>query len=369
MAVSLQNLNTLVDLIHSGIALGQDHAQALADGIADDFFQWKDPLYLGAAIAYALDATITSKVTSGAVRVGSSTIRGGIGGFGPVAGGAVGVASQYFQPLEDQTRDSGIRELNDVILNYSQTAREAIDGFATTIFFGCADVNKRTVVDYVRDGSLLDLDLIPPQPQVEKFYKSTLVVRIANAGWRSEPISVISTSTESSSLHDYPASSSYTSPNTTRTYTPYWYRKGKLIAPPAILVLNGSLYGIKASQIAEASARAWEVAGNNYTEKVALKRMYTALRSNGSLTPFQDGAGWEGVFSLPVCDIGTRPKWLDDYSGKILPCCCGKDCKDTREFVELAHLDKSHSWHRRCKKQLKDTELDFDKIDYGIGKE
>jgi len=74
--------------------------------------------------------------------------------------------------------------------------------------------------------------------------------------------------------------------------------------------LNGSVYGISGGvricsiykphladheqDIAKASARAFRVGGFNYTQAMATSRIMSSLSSNGTLTPFLDGAGWEG---------------------------------------------------------------------------
>ena len=133
-------------------------------------------------------------------------------------------------------------------------------------------------------------------------------------------------------------------------------------------MLNGSFFNISASQVAESSGRAWEFAGNDYNDTISAQRLQTALLSKGALTPFQDGAGWEGVFNLPVCDVGYRPKWVNDYDDLVLPCCCGVGCRDTKDFVSAANLNGSKSWLHNCEYHLMGTDLDGTEIDYGLGK-
>jgi hypothetical protein len=363
----MQNLNTMFNVMYDGLALAQTDAQALADDLADNFFDWKDPLYLAAAIAYALEATISSIISFGVLRIPVPVIRGGLRGVQIFGSAATDASLQLFQPLQGQTRTSGIRELHTMFYSFSNAARNALDDLAFNVFAGKQDLNNNTILDYLQAGSFLDASLIPQQTDVENFYKTTLVARVANAGWREKSIYMISTTADIKSLHDYPEEESYHSPKTKRTYTPYYYKKKKVKAPPGIQSLNNTLYNINSSQIAESSARAWEFAGNNCTHETALKRLQGSLLSKGALTPFQDGAGWEGVFTLPVCDIGNRPKWVVEYNQKVLPCCCGVKCKDTKRFLKLAHLDKSQSFYKACKKQLKGTDLDFNSIDYGHG--
>jgi hypothetical protein len=77
---------------------------------------------------------------------------------------------------------------------------------------------------------------------------------------------------------------------------------------------------------------------------MAFKQIQLSVSSNGTLTPYADGAGWigqnvsstlfeailtihAGTWTLPVCDIGTH-QWNTQFGNKtsrygMLPCCCG----------------------------------------------
>ena len=172
----------MFNVLYDGIALAQTDARALADDLGDNFFKWKDPLYLGASIACALDAVITSIFTFGIVRIRSPFVRAGFDSFGAFSSGAVSAASQSFQPLVGSTRDQGISELNQMFYGYSNAARQAIDDLSTSIFSGDEDANGHTILDYISDGSFLDPEIVPSQTDVENFYRTALIARIANAG-------------------------------------------------------------------------------------------------------------------------------------------------------------------------------------------
>jgi hypothetical protein len=51
---------------------------------------------------------------------------------------------------------------------------------------------------------------------------------------------------------------------------------------------------------------------------------------------------------------------------KLLPCCCGANCTDTRAFTEAANLNKSEDFLDICRAQLKGSNIPFEKLDYGI---
>ncbi|KEF52544.1 uncharacterized protein A1O9_11386 [Exophiala aquamarina CBS 119918] len=366
VALSLQNLNQMFNVMYNGITLGQLDATNLVDDLAANIFEWKDPEYHGNTAGFWVAATLTSICTFGAYRVGTAVGSAAFFGLGTFGGAATSHVAESFQPAQDLTKDDGIRSLNDMFYNLSSAARSAIDSWANDTFAGQTDENGSSILDFVKDGAFVDPSVLPSQTQVETYYRSSLVARAVNGLWRTKPLYLISTTANISNteLHQ---DSRYLSPRTGKTYVPYYFHDKTQLEPPDFAVLNGSFYSIKPSQTTESSARAWEQAGgNNYTSELSTARLLEALTSNERLTPFQDGASWEGMFTLPVCDVGTRVEWLVPYGGKILPCCCGEDCADTKNFIEAANLNKSESWLDACREQLRDTSLRFDSIEYGI---
>jgi hypothetical protein len=52
----------------------------------------------------------------------------------------------------------------------------------------------------------------------------------------------------------------------------------------------------------------------------------------------------------------------------MLPCCCGENCKDTKDFVEAANLKGFQTLLYGCEQQLKGSGIAFEDVDYGFGK-
>lgn len=81
--------------------------------------------------------------------------------------------------------------------------------------------------------------------------------------------------------------------------------------------------------ITKAAAGAFRVAKFNYTNRIGQDRLVESF-TNNTLTPFKDGAGWEGTATIPVCDTGSH-NWNVQYGPKTnnqfdwFPCCCGTD--------------------------------------------
>ena len=142
-------------------------------------------------------------------------------------------------------------------------------------------------------------------------------------------------------------------------------------APPGFDKLTSSDYNISITDALKSSARTWRYQGFNYTQRDAMNRIQGSVLSNGTLTPFQDGIGWEGVWTIPVCDIGGHIQWNTQFGDKKegygrLPCCCGPNCSDTAAFVEAGGWKGFNGLLSGCKLQLANSDIDFSNVDYGF---
>lgn len=50
----------------------------------------------------------------------------------------------------------------------------------------------------------------------------------------------------------------------------------------------------------------------------------------------------------------------------MAPCCCRYECRDTKTFVELAHLNGDQSYLKQCRSQLSAVNITFSSVDYGF---
>lgn len=134
--------------------------------------------------------------------------------------------------------------------------------------------------------------------------------------------------------------------------------------------LNGSLYNISRSDITKASAAAYRVAKFNFTHADETAQLEEAFASNGTVSPFEQGAGWVGTWTLPVCDMGAN-NWNTQYGAKptrfgYLPCCCGPSCSETKEFIAAANMEGFQTVLHACQGQLKDSSIRYEDVEYGI---
>jgi hypothetical protein len=145
---------------------------------------------------------------------------------------------------------------------------------------------------------------------------------------------------------------------------------GYLVAPPNIQKFNSTTYNLSVINAVVSSARAWQYAGNNYTNRDGQDRIIASVASNGTLTPFQDGSAWEGVWTIPVCNVGSNVDWNTKFGDKKqgygrLPCCCGLNCMDTAEFARASGWKGSDTLLLGCRRQLADSGISFSSINYG----
>jgi hypothetical protein len=108
--------------------------------------------------------------------------------------------------------------------------------------------------------------------------------------------------------------------------------------------------------ILNSSLDAWNVAGYDYNADTAASRAHDAI-SSAWASPGSKGASWEGIFTVPVCDVSGAigQNWdhgeyiLQPYGHESRPVWCGDLCGDadkTKAFIDAAQMDGFQSpWH------------------------
>ncbi|KAL8812014.1 MAG: hypothetical protein Q9200_001346 [Gallowayella weberi] len=120
--------------------------------------------------------------------------------------------------------------------------------------------------------------------------------------------------------------------------------------------------------IISSSLDSYNVARYSYDASTAAARAQDAL-ANGWANPGNSGASWEGVFTIPVCDVGwaassdlerkqyilqghdheARPNWC----GPI----CNKDEATTQEFIKAANMEGFRSPKVSCASEQTGVEM------------
>lgn len=223
---------------------------------------------------------------------------------------------------------------------------------------------------------MVDHAFLPSASQIEAFYKKQLFSIIINAQWRKRKIWTTFYPTNDSSDASGPNETRYYSAKDGGVYYTYAYRetgilRGYLDQPEGLDQLNDSAWGIAGSDISKSSAASAKTGGFNFTQDMAHEALASAIASNGTMSPWDDGAGWVGTWTLPVCALPRN--WNAQFANAssrygVLPCCCGEDCRDTKAFVAAANLVNFQTLLYGCEEQLKGSGIDFSTVDYGFGK-
>ncbi|OAF99026.1 uncharacterized protein CC84DRAFT_414624 [Paraphaeosphaeria sporulosa] len=232
--------------------------------------------------------------------------------------------------------------------------------------------------DYFKGGAMVDHSFLPSATQIEAFYKKQLFSIIINSQWRKRKIWTTFHATNDTSDASGPNQTRYYSPTDGGVYYTYAYHesgilKGFLEAPTGLDHLNESTWDISGTDISKSSAASFRTARFNFTEPMAHDALASAVASNGTSSPWADGAGWVGTWTLPVCVLPPDYNWNTQYADTssrygMLPCCCGEKCKDTKDFVAAANLVGFQTLLYACEAQLRGTEIEFASVDYGFGK-
>lgn len=131
--------------------------------------------------------------------------------------------------------------------------------------------------------------------------------------------------------------------------------------PPGSDKLGQNEYqGVTKEDIINSSLDAYNVAGYDYSSDTLASRAQDAI-SNAWANPGSQGAAWEGIFTVPVCDIsGTIGQNYDlgeyilqPYGHDSRPCWCGPICggdtQKTQDFIKAANMDGFKSPKHLCK--------------------
>jgi hypothetical protein len=91
--------------------------------------------------------------------------------------------------------------------------------------------------------------------------------------------------------------------------------------------------------------------GLNYDDSQIGNLIQQSISLNSNNTFLVQGIRFQGVWTLPVCDVGSYGDWVADPSSDLMPCCCGFDCSETLQFWNATGVTKLQPMHDRCATQ------------------
>lgn len=134
---------------------------------------------------------------------------------------------------------------------------------------------------------------------------------------------------------------------------------GWVATPPGADQLGqGAWSGVTVEDIINSSLDAYNVARYDYNSDTAAQRAEDAI-SNAWANPGAQGASWEGIFTIPVCDVSSaigsdfykKEYILQPYGHEKRPVWCGAICGDpqtTVDFINAANLGGFQSPKHLC---------------------
>ncbi|OCL07402.1 hypothetical protein AOQ84DRAFT_389548 [Glonium stellatum] len=291
---STVNLNTLFNSIYTGISNGQQDYSDLSDQLALTFFPWSNPQFAFGDAAFWIVATLTMLVA-----VIPGLLEAEAVGLSAFAGAGVQQLAFSLTPDSSTSSVQSLVEMRSYASTFGQTSRATLESWANDTFSGKEDSQNNTILNYLAGGSYVENTNIPSNSDIEAFYKKQLISRTINAQWKTRKIFALFSQTNNTNDTSGPAQTRYYSQEDGGVYYTYLYHedgilKGHLDKPWGLDQLEDKVYNISGSDITKASARAWKVGAFNYTRDMALKEIESSLSSNGTLTPYTDGAGWIG---------------------------------------------------------------------------
>ncbi|KAF2676209.1 hypothetical protein K458DRAFT_397227 [Lentithecium fluviatile CBS 122367] len=381
--ISMVNLHILFKVIDEGITKGQLDFSNRLDKLVLTFFPWKEPNFVAEDILIwmtflvSVAATVVPFLAPAriAAMADRATLEAVSGGISALATSGMSQISNEIKP-DSKMGFETLATFKEFAADYGESARAALDNWSNSTFLGEYSAN-RSILDYFEGGAMVDHTFLPSASEVEAFYKKQLFSTVINAQWKKRKVFTTFFRTNDRNDSSGPNQTRYYLDEDGGVYYTYAYHedgilRGYLGKPTGLDQMNETAWGISGTDITKASAGAFRIGRFNYTEEMAVLQLNDAIASNGTLSPWEDGAGWRGTWTIPVCDMGSN-NWNTQFDNKtsrygMLPCCCGTDCKDTTDFVRAANLYDFQTLLYGCEEQLKGTMIDFNKIDYGFKK-
>jgi hypothetical protein len=123
------------------------------------------------------------------------------------------------------------------------------------------------------------------------------------------------------------------------------------VSPPSLSKLSSPLYNITAQDITAGALHTYRAGGLNYDDSQINSRIRNTISLNSSDSFLVQGVRFQGVWTLPVCDVGRQAGWVANAADGMMPCCCGPDCAETETAWKLMGIPKRGAVQAKCKTQ------------------
>ncbi|OCK79267.1 hypothetical protein K432DRAFT_405744 [Lepidopterella palustris CBS 459.81] len=352
-AVSIVEMNTMLNLINAGINTGTTDLSLLLGQITNDFFP-PQPQPTKKNIWPWIEAALTSllafipligkdKYINVRSAVGQSAAAFAVGGLSELSPKSSDPVAYYLGTEQ---------KLGTTFENFFNNATLTLEKWSQTLFNGEADASGKTIIDYFAGGRFA-ISYNVTESEIEDYYFQTMVSNVVNDQWKSSNLPTRQFVMCTNGTASCNETSLYAEGG--RTCCLYSLEKnGNYSTPPGLNNLESSTFGINASSITASSLHSYLAQGLNYNASDISTRIQASLQGNSTTQAFAEGVGFQGIWTLPVCDVGDKGFWVANYNLKELPCCCGADCAETNKFINEAQLENFGDFYKNCKQQYQE---------------
>ena len=224
--------------------------------------------------------------------------------------------------------------------------------------------------DYWRGGAFVDYPGVDKNA-VTNTMNGFLIGQAINQLWRQQKIFILGGGACGDNQGIGEGPQGYSVCRNGQAWYLYWWQENNVISvtmhqwgwvsppPGADQLGQGDFAAVTVQDAINSSLDAYIAAGYNYNNVTAYQRAQSAITSQWA-NPAAQGPAWEGIFTIPVCNISTTVNsdyydkaWiLEDYGHDSRPVWCGPICdgdvQKTRDFIHAANMDNFESPRHLC---------------------
>ncbi|KAL8926287.1 MAG: hypothetical protein Q9208_003009 [Pyrenodesmia sp. 3 TL-2023] len=329
------------------------------DSWATTFYKDKDVKSVTALKEILNAATTVVGIGAAFAGLAPAPVGVGVGAASALFAGAVGAAV----PLLGTHQDDTLQRSADLGSVLGKIVQEAMKGFISAnniLMHGDSFESTGDIRAYLRDGLFLDFGGVDKVAVIEQM-NAMLLGQAVNALWRTQKVFIVGGGAcgDNQGIGSGPQESSICRDG--KAWYLYWWeepeglklsrsRYGWMSAPMGADKLGkGDYEGVTVADVINSSLDAYTAARYAYTPTTAAARARDALTS-GRANPGTAGAAWEGVFTIPVCDVGwavtgdipDKQYILQPLGKKYRPHWCGAVCsgdaQTTSEWIEASNM-------------------------------
>ncbi|KAG4424306.1 hypothetical protein IFR04_002547 [Cadophora malorum] len=344
--VSLVEMNTMFNNLKTATQDAETDLTAVLSGMAADFFPWKDPKTNFGKVLPVVQAVVCG---------GLSLIPGMriVEDLGDLAVKRITRIVDTTKEMTSAGFSIAASKLGNVIKTSAEGMRTGFESWAKTLFNGEADVTGKTILAYLNSGRFT-FDYNIPSSWLTQVFFQIQVSKLVNQQWSKDNSKVSShTFVMCANATDSPCSDDSQFSENGRVCCLYSMdKKGEYVPPPALSKLVDPPYNISTSDITASSLHSYLSGRFEYDESTLATKIEESISVDQASSFLAQGAKFEGIWTLPVCDVGIHSDWVADYGAKMKPCCCGAACNEDKLFLEAAGLKEKGYARKGCATQL-----------------